>query len=139
MSGARGPPCFGPHLASVLRPRARITRLRTRGREPTVASKEHRYDGYCRVAIQAVCGGKLDSQVQAVGAAATRNGTAHLAVRVGRTLIYVEDWDALDSFTGAWQQALELAESIFPPRRDSFYYAEEQARRSFEKGRVSQA
>jgi hypothetical protein len=102
-----------------------------------VASKEHRYDGYCHVAAQAVCGGKLDSRVQAVPAAASRNGTAHLAIRVGRTLIYVEDWDALDSFTDAWQRAMELAEKVFPARRDSFYDADQRARREFEKGRVS--
>jgi hypothetical protein len=103
-----------------------------------VASKEHRYDGYCRVAAQAVCRGKLDSKVQAVAAPAALNGTAHLAVRVGRTLIYVEDWDALDSFTDAWQRAVELAGKVFPPRHDAFYDAEQRARRRFEKGeRVS--
>ena len=137
MSGyrARGPPLrrpssgFGPSSAD-----ANVTRLRTRGKEPTVASKEHRYDGYCRVATQAVCGGKLDSRVQAVAAPAARNGTAHIVVRVDRILIYVEDWDALDSFTDAWQRAVELAEKVFPPRRDAFYYAEQRARQRHREG-----
>lgn len=85
------------------------------------------------MAAQAICAGEPDYRVLAVAAASSRNGQAHIAIRVASTLIYVEDRAALESFLAAWRKAAELAERVFPPVRDGFYYAEQRERREFEK------
>lgn len=98
-------------------------------------AKEYRYDGDCRIAIQAICQGRMDAKVLAVSARASKTGQAHLCVRVGRVLVYVEDREALTSFTEAWQDASRLGEELFPPPADLFDLAEARARRDFEKSR----
>jgi len=96
-------------------------------------SREHRLDGESYVAVQVVCRGQLESKVLAVAAQASRNGNAHVAVRVGRTLVYVQDRQALESFAAAWEQAVELGGRVFPTPPDGFARAEAQARHRFEK------
>lgn len=98
-----------------------------------MTSKEHRLDGECFLAVQVVCRGNLDSKVLAVAAPASKNGTAHVVVRVGRTITYVEDRQALEAFTSAWRRASELGQQVFPAEPDGFAWAEAQARRRFEK------
>ncbi len=44
---------------------------------------------------------KLEGKVLAVGAPASKNGTAHAVVRVSRTVTYMEDRAALEAFTAA--------------------------------------
>jgi hypothetical protein len=102
-----------------------------------VTSKEHRYDGDCRLAVQAVCRGQLDSKVLAVTAAASKHGHPVVCVRVGRVLVYVEDRAALESFTDAWQLAAKLGDQVMPPPPDPLALAEARARRDFERGRRS--
>lgn len=92
-------------------------------------------DGDCRVVVQALCRGELETSVSAVPAYNSRNGNAHLAVRVGRVLVYVEDREALIAFTSAWRRAGRLGEALFPPVPDAFDLAEARARRDFERGR----
>jgi hypothetical protein len=75
----------------------------------------------------------------AVTGAAAREGRAHIAMRVGRVLIYLEDRAALDSFARAFHQAEDLAEATFGPPADAFTETENYARRRFERtGDVSQ-
>ena len=93
----------------------------------------------CTIAIQALCRGPLDTSVMAVTGAAARKGREHIAVRVGRVLIYLEDRAALDSFTRALHQAGDLADATFGPPADAFTETETHARRRFERtGDVSQ-
>jgi len=67
------------------------------------------------VAAQAVVAGNQDIKVLAVSACASGNGKGHIAVRVGRILVYVEDRDALNAFRDAWSRATDLADSAFGP------------------------
>ncbi len=66
----------------------------------------------CRVAAQAVVEGVQDVRVQALTPLAGP-GHGQIAVRVGRVLVYVNDWGALNSFLDAWQQAADLADKAF--------------------------
>ena len=45
----------------------------------------------CTIAIQALCRRALDWRVQGVTGAAARKGQAHIALRYGRVLLYLED------------------------------------------------
>ncbi|MCU1679234.1 MAG: hypothetical protein JWM93_3992 [Frankiales bacterium] len=78
-----------------------------------MASSEHRY-GECRVATQAIFTGDQDSNVRGVTEGAAVNGRAHIAVRVGRVLVYVEDRAALSAWVNAWSDAAALGEQVFP-------------------------
>jgi hypothetical protein len=69
----------------------------------------------CDVAVQAVVIGNQDIKVLAVSACASGNGVPHLAVRVGRILIYVEDREALNAFVDAWNRADAVADRAFGP------------------------
>ena len=60
-----------------------------------MAASEHRY-GDCYIAVQARLVGDQPIRVQGVTAVASRTGRAHLAVTVGRVLLYLEDREALD-------------------------------------------
>ena len=97
---------------------------------------EHREDSDCRLAVQASYRGPQGFKVMAVAAQAARNGKAHLAVRVGSVLIYIEDYAALESLIAAWRQASELGKQILPAPADAFDLEEARARRNFEKGLV---
>ncbi len=46
---------------------------------------------YCAVATQARFAGPQDMSVLGVAPGASADGTAHLAIRVGRILLYIED------------------------------------------------
>lgn len=87
----------------------------------------------CRVAAQAHCYGAIETSVVAVAGAVARPGQAHIAIRYGRVLIYVEDHAALASLAGAVRQALEMAEAVFGPIEDAFTEAEREARQRFER------
>jgi hypothetical protein len=67
------------------------------------------------IASQAVVSGDQDIKVLAVSACASGTGKGHIAVRVGRLLVYVEDREALGAFRDAWNRATELADSAFGP------------------------
>src|SRR4051794_38851573 len=97
---------------------------------------EHREDSVCRLAVQASFSGPQGFKVMAVAAHAARDGKAHLAVRVGSLLVYIEDHAALETLIAAWRQASELGREILPAEPDAFDIAEARARRNFEKGLV---
>ncbi|MGH3098191.1 MAG: hypothetical protein ACRDMV_19590 [Streptosporangiales bacterium] len=95
---------------------------------------EHRL-GSCEVAVTARLRGDQDRRVQGVAAVASRTGTAHIALRVGQVLVYLEDREALDALRHAVRKAEHLADEVFGPVDDAFARAEAHARREFEKGR----
>ncbi len=68
-----------------------------------------------QVATQAVFAGPQDHRVSAVTAEASGRGYGHLAVRVGRILVYLEDRDALQAWTTAIGKAAGLADAAFGP------------------------
>jgi hypothetical protein len=76
------------------------------------------------MAVQAILAGPQDHHVIAVTGRATRNGVSHIAVRIDRLLVYVEDPEALESCVLAWGRAIELAERLFPPAEHTARYAE---------------
>jgi hypothetical protein len=53
--------------------------------------------------------------VTAVSYLASGNGMGHIAVRVGRILVYIEDRDALNAFLDAWERAANFADAAFGP------------------------
>jgi hypothetical protein len=75
-------------------------------------------DRACTVATQALCRGELDWRVQGVTGAAARKGQAHIALRYGRVLIYLEDIAALDALVDAVEAAYELREQVFDSGQD---------------------
>ena len=87
----------------------------------------------CRIAIQALCHGPLDWRVQGVPGAAARQGRAHIALRYGRVLLYLEDRAALGSLVEAVQAAFDLRDKLFEPEEDAFTEAERRERRLFER------
>jgi hypothetical protein len=70
-------------------------------------------DRACTVATQALCRGELDWRVQGVTGAAARKGKAHIALRFGRVLLYLEDMAALDALVDAVEAAYDLREQVF--------------------------
>jgi hypothetical protein len=70
-------------------------------------------DRDCTVATQAMCRGELDWRVQGVTGAAARRGPAHIALRFGRVLLYLEDRAALETLVDAVEAAYELREEVF--------------------------
>ena len=54
-----------------------------------------------QVATQAIFAGPQDHRVFAMTPEATGRGYGHIAVRVGRVLVYLEDRDALQAWTPA--------------------------------------
>jgi hypothetical protein len=75
-------------------------------------------DRACTVATQALCRGELDWRVQGVTGAAARKGQAHIALRYGRVLLYLEDMAALDALVDAVEAAYELHEQVFGAGHD---------------------
>ena len=67
-------------------------------------------------------------------ASVSRSGEPYIAVRVGRSLSYIEDRAALECYLRAWRQAEDIGRSVFPTE-DAFTDAETQARRAFERRR----
>jgi hypothetical protein len=61
--------------------------------------------------------------VIAVTGRAARNGARHIAIRIDRLLVYIEDPAALESCVLAWGRAIELAERLFPPAEPTARYA----------------
>ena len=58
--------------------------------------------GSCEVSTQALCFGPIETSVFAVaGSAARPGGRAHVGIKFGRVLIYVEDRAALGSPRGS--------------------------------------
>jgi hypothetical protein len=77
-------------------------------------------DRACTIAIQALCRGPFDWRVQGVTGAAARQGQAHIALRYGRVLLYLEDRAALDALVDAVEAAYELREEIFGPDANGY-------------------
>jgi hypothetical protein len=75
-------------------------------------------DRACTIAIQALCRGAFDWRVQGVTGAAARKGQAHIALRYGRVLLYLEDRAALETLVDAVEAACELREEVFGARHD---------------------
>jgi len=88
----------------------------------------------CSIAAQALCAGPQETSVFGVTGSAARPGErAHIGLKFGRILIYLEDRAALDSLTSAVEQAIGMADSVYGPVRDAFAAAEADARRRFER------
>ena len=89
----------------------------------------------CTIAIQALCRGELDWRVQGVTGAAARKGQAHIALRYGRVLLYLEDMAALDALVDAVEAAYELREQVFGA--DAAKYLDGVADRSQDRDNLS--
>lgn len=92
-----------------------------------MSAAQHRY-GDCFVVAQARLVGDQPVHVQGVTAVASRTGREHLAVTIGRVLIYLEDRAALDALVTAVTRASDLADEVFGPAVDAFSAAERRAR-----------
>jgi hypothetical protein len=68
-----------------------------------------RPDRACTIAIQALCRGPFDWRVRGVTGAAARQGTAHIALRYARVLLYLEDRAALDALVAAGKRPTNWA------------------------------
>jgi len=68
-----------------------------------------------QVAIQAIFAGPQEHRVCAMTPQASGRGYGHIAVRVGRILLYLEDRDALQAWTTAIGKAADLADAAFGP------------------------
>ncbi len=68
-----------------------------------------------QVATQAIFAGPQDHRVFAMTPQASGRGYGHIAVRVGRVLVYLEDRDALQAWTTAIGKATDLADAAFGP------------------------
>ncbi len=68
-----------------------------------------------QVAIQAIFAGPQEHRVCAMTPQASGRGYGHIAVRVGRVLVYLEDRDALQAWTTAIDKAADLADAAFGP------------------------
>lgn len=89
-------------------------------------------DGDCRVAAQVIFVGYQESKVRAVAAEASADGSAHVAVRIGRLLFYICDRESFTSWAAVWQQVEMLVEKVFPEDRDAIWEAKQADRRYFE-------
>ncbi len=68
-----------------------------------------------QVATQAIFAGPQDHRVFAMTPEASGCGYGHIAVRVGRVLVYLEDRQALEAWTTAIGKAADLADAAFGP------------------------
>ena len=75
-----------------------------------------------QVATQAVFAGPQEHRVSAATAEASGRGYGHIAVRVGRILVYLEDRDALQAWTTAIGKAADLADAAFGPELPAARY-----------------
>ncbi len=98
----------------------------------------HTY-GDCYIAVTARLVGDQPIRVQGVTSIASRTRREHLAVTVGRVLLYLEDRAALDALTMAVRRAGEYADEVFGPVPDAFTQAERRDRaRAAKTGRPPQ-
>ncbi len=74
-----------------------------------------------QVATQAIFAGPQEHRVSAMTAAASGRGYGHIAVRVGRILLYLVDRDALQAWTMAIGKAAVLADQAFGPEPAARY------------------
>lgn len=95
---------------------------------------QHRL-GSCDVIASARLRGDQETRVQGVTSVASPTGQEHIALRVGRVLLYLEDRDALMALCHAARRAERLADDVYGPVDDAFTPGEVWARREFEKGR----
>ena len=68
-----------------------------------------------QVATQAIFAGPQEHRVSAMTPQASGRGDGHIAVRVGRVLVYLEDRQALQAWTTAIAKAADLADAAFGP------------------------
>jgi hypothetical protein len=87
------------------------------GQHPIVREAAKK-DRACTIAIQTLCRGELDWRVLGVTGAAARRGQAHIALRFGRVLLYLEDMAALDMLVNAVEAAYDLREQVFGSGHD---------------------
>jgi hypothetical protein len=90
-------------------------------------------DRACTIAIQALCRGAFDWRVQGVTGAAARKGRAHIALRYGRVLLYLEDRAALETLVDAVEAAYELREEVFGVEPGSSMQRGQMAHSGFER------
>ena len=76
----------------------------------------------CEIAAQAVMAVPQDYRVHGGNAQATGRGHGVISIRVGRVLIYLEDREALLSWSRALEQAKALDEGAFGPEMPPVRY-----------------
>jgi hypothetical protein len=82
-----------------------------------------------RLIVQSSATGNQAADIRLVAATASRDGRAHLIIRIGRTTTVIFDREALTSYRSAWAQALDNAQRIFTnPNPDAFDELEAKAR-----------
>ena len=79
-------------------------------------------DPRCQIAAKAVMAGPQDYRVYGGNAQATGRGHGVITIRVGRVLIYLEDREALLSWTRAIEKAKELDKGAFGPEIPELAY-----------------
>jgi hypothetical protein len=88
----------------------------------------------CIVSSQALYYGDVEISVFAVaGSAARPSERAHIGIKFGRVLFYLEDRQSLASLAEAIGQATDMANAVFGPVQDAFTDAEARARQRFER------
>ena len=87
-------------------------------------------DGKCVLSAQAICSGPQGTDLKLVP---IPGGRYAIAVRVGRTLTYVEDRTALSAFAQTWARAAAEADRVFGPEADAFTELDKRDRLRFER------
>jgi len=105
--------------------------MTTNGKRPPRATAEPAVNN--RLICQALCQGPLETSVTAVSGTAARTGQAHIAIRFGRVLLYLEDRAALEALSTAVGRAEKLATTVFGPPDDAFEETRKTALRLFER------
>ena len=90
-------------------------------------------DPYCQVVTQARFAGLQELSVTGVAGNASSIHKPYVSIRVGRILIYVENREALVTWTEALRRALDLADGVFGPIEDAFTEVEALERKRFER------
>jgi hypothetical protein len=71
------------------------------------------------------------------GTAVRPGSRAHIGLKFGRVLIYLEDRAALTALVDAVQQAVGMATGVFGPVSDAFTEAESDAQHQFERSGIT--
>jgi hypothetical protein len=98
-----------------------------------MAAREQKRLGTCQVVASARLRGDQEDQVTGVTAVASPSGGAHIAVRVGGLLLYLEDRAAFEALWRAVARAEGMADAVYGAVPDEFTLAEARARRRFER------
>jgi hypothetical protein len=91
--------------------------------------------GTCQVVASARLRGDQEDRVTGVTAVASPTGGAHIAVRIGGVLLYLEDRAAFEALWRAVARAEGMADAVYGSVETRVTRAKARARREFEQGR----